>query len=348
MKLKTLLTYIFLSILFIAFITNTDRTIAAVRDALYLNAETVIPSLFPFFVLSSLMINTGFVNALGKLFSPVAKRVFKTDGNGAVVFVMGVLCGYPTGAKMVAELYKNNMMKKSDAERLLPFCNNSGPVFVIGAVGGMFGNVNLGVKLYIIHIISAFITGVVLSLGTEFTKYSQTDEIKAINLGKAVSDSVCSAVKTMLNVCGYIVFFAVLNSFIIPIIQNLAKENIYGIFISGLTEVTLGAKNIIAQNINLETIFVMLSGILGFGGLCVFLQVTGIVSDVGLSSKKYIFGKTIQMTVSMITAKLFVSSFQTQNVFLSVGEITRKYTDSAPVILISFFLALVYFSARKN
>ncbi len=348
MKRRNFLIYIFLVILFTAFITNTDRTIAAVRDALCLNAQTVIPSLFPFFVFSSLMINTGFVTALGKIFSPVAKRIFKTDGNGAVVFVMGVLCGYPTGAKMVAELYINKMMDKPSSERLLPFCNNSGPVFVIGAVGGMLGDVSLGVKLYIIHVISAFVTGIIMSIGAKFPQKRKTEEIYAVNLGKAISNSVCTATKTMLNVCGYIAFFAVLNSFIIPIVQGVAGKSLLGIFISGLTEVTLGVKSIISEGMNIETTLVLISGALGFGGLCVFLQVTGIVSEVGLSSKKYVFGKSIQMTISMLISKIVFTHVDLKPAFLTFGEITQKYVDSAPIILFGFLIALIYYTARRN
>lgn len=249
---------------------------------------------------------------------------------------------------MASELYEKSMITKEEAERLLPFCNNSGPLFIIGAVGSMLGNVSLGVKLYVIHVISAFLTGVIFSLFSKKEKSKNKEPIYSLNLGKAISDSVLTGTQTMLNVCGFITFFAVVSALLTEPLLNMAGKNIIGLFLSGLTEVTLGAKNIIINSLNGETTFVLLSGILGFGGVCVFLQVLGIVSDANLSSKKYLAGKTLQMTISMLLSKLYVLSFNARPVFLSAGEITKRYADSTPIILISFFIALVYFAARKN
>ena len=164
MKAKHIVIYILSAAGLALVVCGAGTSMEAAKSALVLCAQTVIPSLFPFFVISSFMVNTGFVSCAGKIAAPISRRLFKVSGSGAVVFVMGILCGYPTGAKMVSELYENKEISRNEAMRLLPFCNNSGPLFVIGAVGaGMLGSTRLGVTLYAVHVVSAVLTGIFFS-----------------------------------------------------------------------------------------------------------------------------------------------------------------------------------------
>ncbi len=152
MKGKKILVSVILFTAVFFLIIATDTVTEAAKGALLLCATSVIPALFPFFVLTGLMVNCGIVTSVGKIFAPLADKVFKSSGTGAVVFVIGILCGYPTGAKVISELYLSGRLTKEESERLLAFCNNSGPLFVIGAVGsGMLGNKNLGIVIYCIH-----------------------------------------------------------------------------------------------------------------------------------------------------------------------------------------------------
>lgn len=280
-----------------------DATTTAAREALFLCGNTIIPSLFPFFVVSAFMVNTGFVEAAGRLVAPFAKKVFQISGSGAVVFVIGLLCGYPTGAKMVAELYEKKQIGKKEATRLLPFCNNSGPLFIIGAVGGgMLGDTGLGMKLYGIHAISAVCTGVVLSFFGKAESRKQEITVTGISLGTAFSNAVCRSVTTMLQVCGFIVFFSVIRALYVPFLGT----DIVSLLIGGMAEVTLGAETICKQGLPIAQTVVLLSGIIGFGGICVLLQVWGVVSRVGLGIKTYLFGKLLQMGIATALATVFV------------------------------------------
>ena len=241
MKVKLLIVYCLSVILLACIMLNTEPAISAAKEALYVCGQTVIPSLFPFFVLSSFMIGTGFVCCLGNLLSPLAKQLFRVSGSGAVVFIVGILCGYPTGAKMVAELYAQNLIKKNEANRLLPFCNNSGPLFIIGAVGlGMLKNKGLGYLLYTIHVLSAVLVGIFFSFFSKKEEITQPNAISAVRLGRVFSDAVCRGTKTMLEVCGFLVFFSVLRVFLKPIILKAFGESALGLVLSAMTEVTLG------------------------------------------------------------------------------------------------------------
>ena len=81
-------------------------------------------------------------------------------GIGAYVFIMGLISGYPTGAKIATQFRKNNLITKAESERLITFTNNSGALFIIGTVGiTMFGNTTIGILLLITHILGCITVG---------------------------------------------------------------------------------------------------------------------------------------------------------------------------------------------
>ncbi len=349
MKTKLWIVYGFSSLLLLCILLCTESVMDGVKNALLLCGQTVIPSLFPFFVLSSFMITTGFVSQLGSLFSPLAKRIFRISGRGAVVFVMGILCGYPTGAKMTTELYEEGMITKNEANRLLPFCNNSGPLFVIGAVGvGMLCSRKLGILLYGVHVAAAVVVGIVFSFFAKEETAKQPNTILGVRLGNAFSDSVCRGTKTMLEVCGYLVFFSVLQVLIKPVIICFFGQTALGDFISSFMEVTLGAKSLCEGSFSVSCLLILLSGVIGFGGVCVMLQVMGIVSRAGLSIKFYVTGKLMQMLLSMGIMSFITREWETVSAFYDFASVSKRYLSVSPYLLIAFFCACAYSAAMKR
>lgn len=199
-----------------------DACITAVSGALKLCVTAVIPTLFPFFVCSSLLIAFGLGEFGSRFLSGVMRPLFKVSGAGAVAVILGVVSGYPVGASCAVELYKTGKITKPEAERLLSFCNNSGPLFIIGTVGfAMNSSVALGGVLYIIHITAAISAGII------YAKISSKKNIennlinplivdmspdkKPKKLIEFFGDAVSKSVITILNVCGFVVFFAVVE-----------------------------------------------------------------------------------------------------------------------------------------
>ena len=128
------------------------------RRALSVCARLIIPSLFPFFVLSSLLNALGLPGLLGRLLAPAAMRVYGISGAGASALPMGLCGGYPAGAAYIAELEASGAVTPREAERLLAFCNNSGPAFLVGAIGcGVFHSVKAGLLLCAAHILAALL-----------------------------------------------------------------------------------------------------------------------------------------------------------------------------------------------
>ncbi len=278
----------------------TEQVTKGANLSLEICATSVIPALFPFFVVSGILVNTGISHLIGEIFTPVSKLLFKTSGTGAFCFVMGLLCGYPTGAKVIADMYKSGTLSKKESERLLAFCNNSGPLFVIGTVGiSMLGNKKIGIVLYVIHAISALFTGVMLSLFNKKASTQILNKIVAVNLGRAITKSIEDAVKSILMVCGYVVFFGS----VISLAQNFLKNP----FILSLLEVTTGAKMITSSGVEEKMMLSLLSGSMAFGGICVFLQVKSVIADTDLSARTYMLGKSFQAICAFIITKVYFS-----------------------------------------
>lgn len=133
-----------LSILFVFFticlIIFSKENLVACKSGLLLWANSVIPALLPFFIATELLGHTNVVSFIGKLLNKFMKPIFNVPGIGAYAFIMGIISGYPVGAKIVTKFRQDGQCSKVEAERLLAFTNNSGPLFIIGTVGiTMFG-----------------------------------------------------------------------------------------------------------------------------------------------------------------------------------------------------------------
>lgn len=275
------------------------RSIEAAKNALALCANALIPSLFPFFVFSSLLIQLGFARLLSKPMAPLMRPLFGVSGNGALCFILGVLSGYPLGASCVCDLYREGALQKREAEKLLAFCNNSGPLFIIGSVGtAMYFNETIGVMLYAVHLLSAVSVGIILGCfgrGKDGARVAQAQSvIRAKPLGAILKDAVVGAVNNMLLVCGFTVLFAV----IIASLSGAFGGGIWAVLASGALEISTGVYNASHSALTLDVRLILTSAIIGFAGLSVHFQVIGIVAKTDLSAKRYLIGKLLQALIA--------------------------------------------------
>ena len=292
-----------------AMVISPVGCIFAARDAAALCANVVIPSLFPFFVCSKLFISLGAAKPASRYLSGIMRPVFGVSGSGAIALVIGIISGYPLGAACAVSLYSDGYCTKTEAERLLTFCSNSGPLFIIGAVGtGILGSRNIGLLLYTAHIVSAVLTGML------FKNYGVSDSAASLRLppsaalntnntaaaiGAAVSDSVDSIFK----VCGFVILFAVFSA-ALPTYPGSA-------FIYSLLEITGGVKALAAGAEAGQFLIPVISAFIAFSGISVLLQTAAIILPGGLSLKPYILGKLTHGILSAIITMLLLMLFPT-------------------------------------
>lgn len=158
-----------LSVLFCVFticlVLFSRSNLTAAKNGLILWATAVVPSLFPFFVANEMLSYTNVISILGKLLTPIMRPLFGVPGEAAYAFIMGLISGYPVGAKIISNFMEQGICTKEEAERMLSFTNNSGPLFIIGTVGiSLFSNTAIGILLFITHILACVSVGIILNL----------------------------------------------------------------------------------------------------------------------------------------------------------------------------------------
>jgi sporulation integral membrane protein YlbJ len=188
----------------------------------------IVPSLFPFITAVNILRGTGFTHLIGELLSPVMVPLFNTSGSGAFPFITGLTSGYPMGAKTVAEMRRDGQLSQTEAQRLIGFCNNAGPLFILGVAGaGLFGSASTGYYLLISHVAAAVCMGFLMRFYKYNEKPKKLDSIDVLrnayramrkyreshdcSFGRVLGDGVQNAVESVLVIGGFIVFFCVLT-----------------------------------------------------------------------------------------------------------------------------------------
>lgn len=293
MNMKKRLFYIFVLLLIALSLAYPDNVIRYARDATDMCMEIIIPTLFPFFVCSGLLIYSGFGSALARAAAPIMRPLFNVAPPGAAAFVLGIISGFPLGAMTAADLYRCGSISKSEAERLMAFCNNSGPLFVIGTVGtAIYGKPVYGVILYAIHIISSIFVGMVFSQYGRDKHNSPPMRLitNYMPLTEVFTTALSNASKSILTVCFSIIFFSTLSRAALDLMP--LPPLLYAL-ISGISEFSTGVLNISVLDNSLYLKLVMTSLIVGFSGLCVHIQVMAVTAGAGLDLKPYILGKLL-------------------------------------------------------
>lgn len=303
-------------------VTSPAQCLAGAGKGLALCFEVIVPSLFPFFVCSKLLIHTGAVKKLGGWCHGIMRPLFNLPGSAGVALVLGFLSGYPVGAQCGADLYEKNLCTRAEAQRMVCLCNNSGPLFIIGSVGaGMLYSRNAGILLYIIHVLSALTLGFILSfykrkerMTVSCARY-RSEAPEYLNIGAAISVAVSQAVELILYVCGFIVFFStllvILDRFgVISVMQGILgmlgiSANVSRAVSFGFFEVTGGMVRAAALPIGRFRL-VIASMLLAWSGVSVVLQVAGILSKSGLSVRTFILAKGLQAVIAGVYAMIFV------------------------------------------
>lgn len=324
-KTRDILTYLALAALLAGLAAFPAESVGAAKDGLRMCTDLIIPSLFPFFVLSSMMIELGLAESLGKLAAPLMKRLFNVGGSCAVPFFLGFIGGYPVGARAAITLYERGGCSRQEAERLLTFCNNTGPAFILGVVGaGVFSNARAGLILYAVHILSSVIVGL-LFRGKSCDNYSVLISPEPQRAGVSLSGVFVSCIKSsfssVLGICGFVMFFTVLIRllFLAGIIPAAAEALSFilhplGVtthtaegIIAGLIELTSGVSSLSGAAESLTKNAAMAAFMLGWAGLSVHFQVLGFLSESGLRAKNYILGKLLHGVISALLAWLAFS-----------------------------------------
>ena len=288
----------------IALIAAPGKAMEGAKSGLSLCFNVIVPSLFPFFVLSSLVVDLGLAARLGRLMEPIMRPLFRVSGSCASAVALGFIGGYPVGARTALQLYQQGLCSKTEAERLLAFCNNSGPAFILGVVGaGIFGDSRVGFLLYLTHALASLLVGLLFRFcgrSGRVAEIRHAKPIEAVALPAAFTRSVTNALQNTLNICAFVVFFSVVLQLLTSYGVLSALANLLSLFgfepewarrlVAGLLELSSGVSSLSGGG-RFAGLASMAAFMLGWAGLSVHCQVLSFLVDSGLSAKVYIAGK---------------------------------------------------------
>ncbi|MCL1863677.1 MAG: hypothetical protein FWF78_08930 [Defluviitaleaceae bacterium] len=276
--------------------------LAAAREGLLLWFNNVLPSLLPFMIVTNMLIMLGFSGYLARFFAPFMRRFFSLPGAAGFGLVTGLTSGYPMGAKTVSDLYRENQLNTRQAQHLLSFCNNAGPLFILGAVGvGMFNSTRVGYVLWLSHVLGALSVGFLLKSRNNST-LSQGEKRESTrpnvhSAGRILGEAVKSSMDSITVIGGLIIFFSVVIS--VFDVVGLSDDTIFGGVVGGLVEVTSGARRI-SSLVPSTTTLAAAAFVIAFGGFSVHAQTFHFIAETGIKIHTYIFAKFLHGVISAV------------------------------------------------
>lgn len=353
-----------------------ELTMEAMRDGIRLCGNVILPSLFPFFVLSSLVVELGMSRYLGKLLEPIMVPLFRVSGSCAAALALGFIGGYPVGARTAIQLYENGQCSRTEAERLLAFCNNSGPAFILGVVGaGVFGSGRLGLLLCLTHLLASLAVGVLFRFyrpGDRPRAKGRAPHFQTASFPAAFTRSVTGALQSTLHICAFILFFTVflrilasagileaLGRLLSVLLAPLGMDQTWAErLLTGLVEVSSGVSSL--TDGALSGRLSMAAFMLGWAGVSVHCQVLAFLGDSGLSASTYVAGKLLHGTISAILVRLLFQAVPLSSpasVYLAEQTEAIAHLDFQRALTLSavaswgvwlLFLALTVYVVQKN
>lgn len=323
------LIFSFMSLFSLALIIkNSDIAIKYAAEGLSLCAKSLIPSLFPFMVLSDIIMTSGSVSFIARILQKPTRLLFGVSGESGCSVILGMLCGFPVGACSALSVYDTGGISKAELEHLLCFCNSPSSAFLISAVGiSLFGSQKYGIALYFITVISALLTGILRNLEFRLKRTKSgvfaplTSDFKNNNssvVGKFTTsnftEAVSSSAFSLIKISAFVIFFTV---FIGTLSSALSRLNISpeaNALIFGFFEMTSG----VARS---STVFPTEQGAIlaafcaGWSGLSVHFQIMSICAHRDISFKPYFKAKLFQGFLCALLMKSYLDFFAKDIIF---------------------------------
>lgn len=290
---------------FLLMLLFSMQILDSVRTALQLCYQSIIPSLFPFMILSELLSATFYdKRAVSPHLNAICRKIFAVPLDGMLAFLAGALCGFPIGVKITADLYRAGRLTVGEAEQLLSFANNTGPAFVIAGIGGgMLHSAKLGFFLYAVQIFSSLAAGCLIArLPVKKKEYVPSGLAMTQAKPHGFVSAVWQSVHNMLTVCGMITAFAVP----VALIRYFTKNCTLLAFICSFLEIGNAANAAAFLYITTPfTAVLALTVAVSFGGLSVHLQAALFLEDTPISMHRYMAGKLLQATLACLCTVFF-------------------------------------------
>ena len=374
-QLTTILLPLIIAAINILIIIYPRESLAAARDGLLLWSQNVLPGILPFVIGANLLMSLGGASFLGVLFSPIMRTVFKVPGTGGFALAISLMSGYPIGTKVVCEMRLANQLTKTEAQRLVSFTSNAGPLFILGAVAvGMFGSAPLGYFMLAAHYLGTLSLGLLMRFYKRhegkpqkntmdrqlplhiraFRAMEATRRKDSRSFGLIFGHSVKNAVETMLIIGGFVVLFSVISTILTvsgafyalsavfgPILQFMDIPKMFHVeHFVGMVEMTNGVSMLSVHGLSAHTVALSVA-IISFGGLSILFQSINFIGKTDISIPIFVICKAVHGIFAGIFAvimyPLFADTFEgAQAVAVYNSNAASRFVQST-----TYFAAMV-------
>ena len=258
---------------------------------------SLLPALFPFFIVSDILINYDVIKYFPKVIRNSIKYLFNVSDNGLVIILLSMLSGFPSNARNIKNMYLDKKITKEEGEHLLYFTHFSNPMFILGTIPLILNSNKISKYILISHYLANIILGICLR------KYNRVNDSNTSNykedkhnFGLVLTTSIRKSLDSVLGILGTLTIFLIISTLLINFF-NL--DNTSSLLIKSILELTSGLKELGSYNLLDKYLLIISSCILSFGGLSVHMQVINELVDTDISYKNYFIGRILQVVLSL-------------------------------------------------
>ncbi|WMJ23522.1 hypothetical protein RBG61_02290 [Paludicola sp. MB14-C6] len=349
--LKNLFLLIMIYLLLFSIIFFSSELASGIKNGITISLNLVIPSLFIFMIFSNIIMKSSLCRIISYPFRFIAKHIYKISPQHITIVVLSLIGGYPIGAKLISNAVAEQKMSTITGEKMLCYCVNCSPAFLITAVGSsIFHNAKIGVLIFISQVIACLIVGFLTS---KFYNNKDTSiQLKPTKPPKInatlIVNSVNDAVRSLIVICSFIVAFSAFMPLVGVFTQKLDPN--LNIVIQGLLEVTTACNAL--RDLHSPHVILYAAIFTAFGGICVHLQVCAMLKGSNIRLRKFYFYRIIYTAISGLIVFFYLKLFpNTMNcISFNTSQSTKTYSVSpaATLFLILLSILLLFFCKKSD
>ncbi len=315
-KFSSIVAFVLISAYSLCLMTYSKEIGNSVVDAVKICGGVIIPALFPFMVVAGVIGNTTLGDATGSFFAPIIRVLYHPPSGSESAIVTSWLGGYPSGARVLGSLQERGVLSPSDCQNAVCYCVNASPVFMISFVGvGIFGSVDIGVKLFFCQILSSIIVARIFSFGKKraYTGHIATKTTHQPYISAFVGATTSSTI-IILHICAFVILtatvFAIIKaSGVLDLIVYCFSffglpETSTNVVVMSFLEICSGVSHATSL-MPLDALYI-LPFLLSFAGLTVIAQVITCIGTRNIVLGKFVIARILHAVFTQLLAWLWL------------------------------------------
>jgi len=305
-KFFNLIIIISFIILLFSILINNKLVFETINYSLNIWVNTLIPSMFPFFVISDILINYNLVEFIPKFIINFFSYIFNISKTSTTIFFLSLISGFPSSARNIKNYYNKKLISLEEANHILLFTHFSNPMFILTTIGIFFLNNQMyGYIILISHYLGNFIIGILLRNKSIINNKNYTKEkIICQNFSKTLISSIKSSIDTLLLILGTLTSFLIVSSFFVEFFDFSPYPEM---ILKGILEMTMGLKELSLLNISDIYKIVISTMFISFGGLSVHLQIISQIVDTEINYHNFFITRIFHAILSgLISYIIFI------------------------------------------